>query len=384
VHTVSSCPRPQFWREDFHSAWLQFSAQIKSVFDIYVDALSQLGIRLEVSSASSSQWSGKITAHGEAGIKLLTKAGIDIEGSYEKSNEHEQKLVGHDINDLRYVAEIIKHSGRRLVIEDFHYMRVAERKSFAFDLKALWDYGLFVVIIGVWSQSNMLLYLNPDLSGRISEIKIYWSPTDLSKVITLGGTLLNLKFSNELINRAIGLCFENAGILQALMLSTLDNAKLVTRSPYQIEFDNVEALESAALFYADQLNPLYQQFAKRVASGIRKRNDSTGIYAHAMAVIIDADDKSLMTGLHIDQIYGLAKIRQPRIQKGNLKTILEKFESLQVDEDGRGLVLAYNEASGDVTAVDRQLLLYRQYCTVNWPWEDLIREAEQQVDAESD
>jgi hypothetical protein len=49
------------------------------------------------------------------------------------------------------------------------------------------------------------------------------------------------------------------------MLSTLDNAKLVTRSPYQIEFDNVEALESAALFYADQLNPLYLSLDKRLA-----------------------------------------------------------------------------------------------------------------------
>lgn len=56
--------------------------------------------------------------------------------------------------------------------------------------------------------------------------------------------------------------------------------------------------------------------------------------------------------------------------------MLEKIESLQVDDDGRGLVIAYNDSTGDITAVDRQLLLYRQFCTVRWPWEDLIAEAE--------
>jgi hypothetical protein len=40
----------------------------------------------------------------------------------------------------------------------------------------------------------------------------------------------------------------------------------------------------------------------------------------------------------------------------------------------RGLVIAYNEAEGEISVVDRQLLLYRKYSTVKWPWEDLIAE----------
>lgn len=49
---------------------------------------------------------------------------------------------------------------------------------------------------------------------------------------------------------------------------------------------------------------------------------------------------------------------------------------LQVDDDGRGLVLSYNEATAEVSIVDRQLLLYRRYATVKWPWEDMISEAD--------
>ena len=132
--------------------------------------------------------------------------------------------------------------------------------------------------------------------------------------------------------------------------------------------------------YADQLNALYQQFAKRVSGGIRIRKDSTGIYAHAMAVILSAPDELLMKGLHLDTIFEAAHRRQGRVQKGNLRKVLDKFEELQVDEDGRGLVLSYNEASEEVTVVDRQLLLYRRYATVKWPWEEMIAEADRSGD----
>lgn len=128
--------------------------------------------------------------------------------------------------------------------------------------------------------------------------------------------------------------------------------------------------------HAEQLNPVYQQFAKRVASGIRTRKNATGIYAHTMAVIMEASDDDLIKGLNARKIFERASSRQDRIQYGNLKAILEKVPELQVDEDGRGLILGYSSATEEITVVDRQLLLYRRFATVKWPWEELIREAD--------
>ncbi len=48
--------------------------------------------------------------------------------------------------------------------------------------------------------------------------------------------------------------------------------------------------------------------------------------------------------------------------------------------DGRGLVLAYDPTDEKVSAVDKQLLLYRRFATVKWPWEDLINEIPDQDD----
>ena len=68
--------------------------------------------------------------------------------------------------------------------------------------------------------------------------------------------------------------------------------------------------------------------------------------------------------------------KQDRIQFGNLKIVLEKLPELQVDDNGRGMVITYNTATEEISVVDRQLLLYRRFSTVKWPWEDLIAEAE--------
>jgi len=353
----------------------------RGVHDLYVDALSQLGVKLILDDSKSGKISGRVEAEASIGSGLIAKAlGVDGGASASFDGEGAKTVrtgpVGRDVTDLRFVAHLLRESGRRLVIEDFHYLSVAERRKLAFDLKALWDYGLFVMIIGVWTQSNMLIYLNPDLSGRIEEFSIYWSPEDLKRVLDKGGNALNVQFSDVFADACIEDCYGNVGVLQALTLKALDALEISEECRERILITNRDALHTAALQYADQLNPLYQQFARRVSNGIRNRTDSTGIYAHAMAMILAAPDELALRGIGIDYIFQNAHDREPRIQKGNLRTILERFEQLQVDDAGRGLVLAYNEATGEMSVVDRQLLLYRKYATVKWPWEDLIAEAE--------
>jgi hypothetical protein len=346
----------------------------KTTIDIYRDALSQLEVRLEVDSTSGTQLKGSVQTQGDLGIKLLAKVGVRTAIEAMKMKDTTTEAVGHDISDLRFIADLLKASERRLVIEDFHYLSVEERRAFAFDLKALWDYGVFVVIIGVWSEQNLLMYLNPDLTGRIEEVPIVWTDGDLRSIFERGGAALNAEFSKAVQDQAIADCFENAGILQVLILGTLDEIGISEESRDPITIDDLGALENAAMVYADKLNSLYQLFAKRVSGGIRKRENSTGIYAHAIAAIMAEPDDVLIRGLSIDRIFTVAHEREQRVQKGNLHTVLEKIEGLQVDDDGRGLVLAYNEAHREVSVVDRQLLLYRKYLTVNWPWEDLIAE----------
>ena len=60
-----------------------------------------------------------------------------------------------------------------------------------------------------------------------------------------------------------------------------------------------------------------------------------------------------------------------RKKKYNISEL--NFKShIQVDNEIRGLIITYNEATKRVAIIDRQILFYRTYITVEWPWDDII------------
>ncbi|WP_430689794.1 hypothetical protein [Klebsiella variicola] len=346
-----------------------------TVLDIYIDILSQLGINLILERTEKDTIKGIMEGSAEGGIGLIAKLKVRLGLETSEEEVIKKGSVGQDINDLRFIAEIINESKRKVVIEDFHYLNTNERQVFSYDLKALWDYGCFFVIIGVWTKTNLLIFLNADLGSRIEEIPISWSRADLEKVITSGSDSLNVKFSDHITRCILDDCYGNVGILQQLALNILDETGIDEECETLTAVNDKDKFIDAAMKYAEQLNSRYQKFAKDISYGIRRRTETTGIYAHAMAVIMDSSDDELIQGLELDKIFKIASKRQSRILKGNLRTVLQKIEELQVDGDDRGLVLSYNDATDEVTAIDRTILIYRKYLTIKWPWEDLISEA---------
>jgi hypothetical protein len=351
--------------------------------DVFTDALSQLGIKLVVSESTKDTIKGKVEATAQAGFDLIAK--IKVKLGLESSQEDfvQGQRVGHDINDLRFISDILKESGKRLVIEDFHYLSVKERTQFSSDLKAMWDYGCYVVIIGVWTSSNLLIALNDDLTDRVVELPVDWNDEELKYVIEKGSSVLRLDFSDQLKKMFVQNCYKNVGLLQKLVLTFLDKSEIYLEQEEKTLLDSIDKFETAAMTHAEQLDTRYQQFAKDVSTGIRKRKNTTGIYAYAMAIIVESDDSSLLNGLPLEDIFQAAVKRQPRIQKSNLRLVLQKLEQLQVDADGRNLVIAFDESNDEVSVIDRRLLFYRKYITISWPWEQLIKEFSNEIGSES-
>lgn len=349
--------------------------------DIYAAALANLGIRLKMQETDTTSYSGSVQASGEVGVKILAKAAGSLNVELNREHSTTYSDIQYDIDNLSFIAEILKNSEKRLVIEDFHYLSSEERRKFAFDLKTLWDLECFVVIIGVWVEQNLLTHLNADLTGRITELSILWDEKDLAAVIDKGCPQLNIGISEKLKDKLVSDSFGNVGILQQLLLNLIeDSAKIESTSKEFFLIDDESLYDKATNQYANQLNGLYQQFAKKVSSGIRKTTDSTGIYARAMEAIVEASDYELINGLHRSVIYEKAHSRQSRIQPGNLKAILGKLVDLQVDDANRNLVIGYDESTECVYVIDRQLLFYRKYLNVKWPWEELAKELEKETE----
>ncbi len=349
----------------------------KSPRDLYADALSQLGLSLVVENTSSSSKKVSLEATQEFGVKLLAKLAAKQTLSLDSTDARKTKPVGKDLDDLRFVSDIINESGRRLVIEDFHYLSPDQRRAFAFDLKALWDYQTYVIVIGIWAENNFLLQLNSDLAARIEEVSIYWSRDDLKLVLDRGSVALNLTFPAKVCSSIISDSFQTVGILQRLAQSYLDEIGVDATLDRKQEVGTEADYENVAMAYADQLNALYQTFAQRVANGIRQRRNSTGIYAHMLSVVMDATDDQLTDGFPIDAIFKQASQKEGRIKRGNLGSIMQKVNSIQVDDEGRGLILSYDDRKDEVVVVDKHLFFYRKYATARWPWEKVIEEAEE-------
>ena len=345
------------------------------VTDIYVAALANLGIRLKIHEMDKTSFCGTLQASGEMGVNLLAKVAgnLQIEANTERSVSYMD--LKYDINNLASIAKLLRSSEKRLIIEDFHYLSNEERRKFAFGLKTLWDLGCFVVIVGVWVEQNLLTHLNGDLTGRITELSILWNDQDLLAVIDKGCPQLNIDLSDSIKQQLVNDSFGNVGILQQLLLNLIeDQAGIEATQQSKVVIEDEELYHKATSQYADQLNGLYHQFAKKVSAGIRKTADSTGIYARAMEAIVEASDEDLIKGLSRNTIFDKAHKRQPRIQAANLKSIMNKLVDLQVDDGNRNLVIAYDESTECVYIVDRQLLFYRKYLNIKWPWEDLAKE----------
>jgi len=204
---------------------------------------------------------------------------------------------------------------------------------------------------------------------------------DLTRIIDKGAKVLNVEFASDVAAALTSSAFGNAGLLQALVLGTLDEAGFEQARREAFVVDDVDSFNSAAMEHAESLNTLYQSFAKRVSSGIRRRKNATGIYAHAMKIVFEQDDETLRRGVALADIFAVAHEREPRILLPNLRTAMQKIEGLQIDSDGRGLVLSYDEGNQQVNVVDLQLLLYRNYATVSWPWESILDEVSDKTEA---
>lgn len=197
-------------------------------------------------------------------------------------------------------------------------------------------------------------------------------------VIHAGSDALNIEIDTNIENNMIGDSFGNVGILQSLLLKLVeDGAGIEETQNFNAHIVNPVFYDNAAKSYAAQLDGLYQQFAQTLSTGIRQRKQSTGIYALSMEAIVNATDRQLMKGFSRSEIFAITNAKEPRIQIGNLKTVLKKLVELQKPETGRSLVISYDESIDSIFAIDLQLLFYRKHHTMKWPWEEMAEEARQ-------
>lgn len=339
---------------------------------ILTQALGILGIKAELkqSSASDLQGSFDLSTSGDLGIKLLAKIGLKskVGGKAGHQTTREFEPIGQTTADLAWVAKILQASEKRLVIEDFHYLDEQNRKQFAFLLKALGDYEVHPVIIGVWPQNHLLTYYNGDLSERVEDIHLTWESEELEEVLRQGSTALNVTISPPLRKALVADAYGNVGTLQSLAQALCKSEGIYERRPADKPgyLGLGDTLGQARLKIADGMRSRFQGFADSYLAGLQQLPDPDRTVLQAAIEIVCAhDDEALLRGVPMSQ---LRDALNEEITHAELLQCLGGIERFQADLEISPLVMTFDKHAQSICLLDRRFLFYRKYAKPQWPW----------------
>jgi hypothetical protein len=341
---------------------------------IYEQILADIGASLPVNTAVTSSTSGEVgtKASASAGLPLFrAKAEVSATANVGTDTTSTSQAIGGGIEDLSFVSKAIQKSGRRPIVEDFHYMPEEEKRKLSFDLKAFWDMRTFFIIVGIWAEQNLLPYYNGDLSGRIDEIDVQWTSDELGQVLSQGEAALKIIIAPEIRSQMIADGNQNVGLLQRIAEKFCIHSGIFATSESAIAATLADqaALDRCRSEICSEEASRYRQFADALSRGFKSNEESElKVYQNIARVSIEAPDHDLRDGLHYDTMYERVSLLNDRVRRSDLTAALQRLNRLQQDRQVSPLVLSYNEKSRYVQLVDRELLFYRKYGNPVWPW----------------
>ncbi len=342
---------------------------------VFREALGILGVRAEIKRTGVATYQGELdfSAGGELGNILMGKAKIDGKAgaSGGREDELQTKPIGTTPADLSWVARTLIASRRRLVIEDFHYVAEDNRKDFAFALKALGDYGVNVIVVGIWPEDHLLTYYNGDLDGRVEDIRLSWSDEELDQVLTMGCAALNIEFTKmlraELVNDAYG----NVGLVQRLAEQICLAAGVLETRKDSVTIDVADELGRARETVSDRMRARYDAFADDFVRGMKRMTEGLEVYKHMLRSFTSSQSEELLEGLDSKELLHRIQEADPEatIRQSDLTQALDRVDRLQAKIGVHPQVLTYNRDRRRLFLADRSFLFYRQYGSPRWPWE---------------
>lgn len=332
--------------------------------EIYAEILRQAGVGIP--TEIKEQLTGGMEAKG--GISPFFEGKSKLESTTSVSSVPQ----GSSLDNVNYIAETIKGSRKTVVIEDFHYLPENERRILAFDLKALWDCSVSLVIVGVWQQENLLCYYNGELSGRIEEIDVKWKDSELSEVLEKGARKLNITFNSKLANRIIKDSSGNVGLLQDITKRLCLASGITDNIAHgRAVISNYDSLANCRQQVCRTLYQRYRTFGELVSNGY-SNNNLRKTYEGLLRVCVEAEDDELRAGLHKDIVRErLEHVLQRSVATNSFNLVLKNLVKLQIDRKIFPIVLSYNDDTRKIQLVDHQFLFFRRYIGQNnlpWPW----------------
>lgn len=339
------------------------------LYDLHASILKRAGFEVTQSSKKSSSGKNKVVVTFKAQLfGIGTTAQADDEKSVaEEITKAPLEVDVEDVNDVIAALNAIKFT-KYIVLEDFHYLPYQTQKDFAVALKAFHETSKFIfVIVGVWLEDNRLIVYNGDLTGRIISVNAdRWEEAELSQVMTDGGALMGISFTETFKSEVVTGCLDSVYIVQeACRLICLQSGILETSSK-NIELGEGVATEELIKEIVNQQTARYDAFLTNFADGFQ----DTDLEMHKWILypLLKTDPTSLEQGLRYRDIRSSLKDVHPRrasLNSGNLVQSLQSVASLQSRKEIMPIVIDYDQTNKKLNVVDKGFIIWLQHQNVD-------------------
>lgn len=261
----------------------------KTLDDIY----SELLYELQAFYTSERGKSTTITSSllGELQSKVATLFNARAQASIQSSRTESEKEVpvATPLIGCNLVTRFLKPSGKRVVLEDFHYANEDVKKRLSEDLKAFSDDGQQFIMLSVQYKNTEMTLYNPDLTGRIIGIQVgTFSESDLGQIIQKGTELLNIEFSKEVTKQIIEESMQSAALTQEICLRMCLELDIISTCTKKQIIDDVNLVARACESIAKNYEVAYSNIVAEVAAGGRS-DGTTEKYKWFLKMVRDTD-----------------------------------------------------------------------------------------------
>lgn len=330
--------------------------------DLNSNILKRAGYELEVSSKTSISGNAKIIASIKSHFGI-GEANIGSELENTKGQETVYSQLELDVDDVNDVIAALNEIGfdKKIVLEDFHYLKSEVQKDFAIELKAFHENSkLCFIIVGVWLDENKLVIYNGDLTGRVISVNAdLWSEREMRQVIEKGAELLNIKFDEVFIEELIQKSSENIYLVQEVChRACKDNNINETQQMCKIIGHEGEAEQYIQEIVKEQ-SGRYNAFITNYASGFQETN--LEMHKWLLYPIIVAEKTELTQGLSYRSIRTKLVEKHPRgkeLNPGNLTQALKAVVSLQLNKAIQPIIMDYDESNLKLHIVDKGFIIW--------------------------
>ena len=294
---------------------------------LYEMLLKHAGAQCEVSHETTLRGTHKLSAKlgAEGGLPYLAKA--SGEGGYEHESANENvngsKDFEIDPEDPHDIIRILEAGGfkKYVVIEDFHYLDENVQQALAIDLKAFHEISsLTFIVVGVWLEANRLTLYNSDLNGRIAVINAdHWESPQLHQVITLGASLMNIRFPSAIEDRIVDGSEGNVGLLQEVCYRICEQYHIWSTQSEKTQIGTDEDVAKTFRAIADEQASRYKNFLTRFAEGLGE--SKLEMYKWIGYAVISVSPNELRRGVRTNTLFHRIKHVHPVLHCNQITSI---------------------------------------------------------------